>query len=63
MYPKFVNQTLLRQRAYRLPVRCDTIDPETSVTNYHYSLRNALRYEPEGRRINSEWFHWNFSLT
>jgi hypothetical protein len=23
----------------------------------------ALRYKPEGRRIDSQWGHWNFSLT
>jgi hypothetical protein len=23
----------------------------------------ALRYKPEGRRIDSRWYHWNFSLT
>jgi hypothetical protein len=23
----------------------------------------ALRYNPEGRRIDSRWCHWNFSLT
>jgi hypothetical protein len=23
----------------------------------------ALRYKPEGRRIDSRWCHWNFSLT
>jgi hypothetical protein len=23
----------------------------------------ALRYKLEGRRINSRWCHWNFSLT
>jgi hypothetical protein len=23
----------------------------------------ALRYKPEGCRINSQWCHWNFSLT
>jgi hypothetical protein len=23
----------------------------------------ALRHIPEGRRINSRWFYWNFSLT
>jgi hypothetical protein len=23
----------------------------------------ALRYKPEGRGIDSRWFHWNFSLT
>jgi len=23
----------------------------------------ALRYKPAGRRFNSQWCHWNFSLT
>jgi hypothetical protein len=23
----------------------------------------ALRYKPEGRRFDSRWCHWNFSLT
>jgi hypothetical protein len=23
----------------------------------------ALRYKPEGRVIDSQWCHWNFSLT
>jgi hypothetical protein len=23
----------------------------------------ALRYKPEGRKIDSRWCHWNFSLT
>jgi hypothetical protein len=23
----------------------------------------ALRYKPEGRRFNSQWCNWNFSLT
>jgi hypothetical protein len=23
----------------------------------------ALRYKPEGRGIDSQWCHWNFSLT
>jgi hypothetical protein len=23
----------------------------------------ALRYKPEGRRIDSQWCHWNFSMT
>jgi hypothetical protein len=23
----------------------------------------ALRYKPEGRRIDSRWCYWNFSLT
>jgi len=26
-------------------------------------LVEALRYKPEGRRFNSQWCHWNFSLT
>jgi hypothetical protein len=26
-------------------------------------LVEALRYKPEDRRFNSQWFHWNFSLT
>ena len=26
-------------------------------------LVEALRYEPEGRRFDSRWYHWNFSLT
>ena len=26
-------------------------------------LVKALRYKPEGRGFNSQWFHWNFSLT
>jgi len=23
----------------------------------------AMRYKPEGRRFNSRWCHWNYSLT
>ena len=26
-------------------------------------LVDALRYKPEGRRFDSRWCHWNFSLT
>ena len=26
-------------------------------------LVEALRYKPEGRGFDSQWFHWNFSLT
>jgi hypothetical protein len=26
-------------------------------------LVEALRYNPEGRRFDSRWCHWNFSLT
>ena len=26
-------------------------------------LVEALRYKPEGRVFNSQWFHWNFSPT
>ena len=26
-------------------------------------LVEALRYNPEGRRFDSRWSHWNFSLT
>jgi hypothetical protein len=26
-------------------------------------LVEALRYKPEGRGVDSRWFHWNFSLT
>jgi hypothetical protein len=26
-------------------------------------LVEALRYKPEGRGIDSQWCHWNFSLT
>jgi hypothetical protein len=26
-------------------------------------LVEALRYKPEGRRFDSRWCHWNFSLT
>jgi hypothetical protein len=26
-------------------------------------LVEALLYKPEGRRFNSRWCHWNFSLT
>jgi hypothetical protein len=25
-------------------------------------LVQALRYKPEGRRFDSRWSHWNFSL-
>jgi hypothetical protein len=24
---------------------------------------NPLRYKPEGRKFDSQWCHWNFSLT
>jgi hypothetical protein len=29
-----------------------------------YSARfvEALRYKPEGRRLDSQWCHWDFSL-
>jgi hypothetical protein len=27
------------------------------------AVDEALRYKPEGRRIDSRWCHWNFSLT
>jgi hypothetical protein len=27
------------------------------------ALEEALRYKPEGRGIDSRWYHWNFSLT
>jgi len=26
-------------------------------------LVEALRYKPEGRSFDSQWYHWNFSLT
>jgi len=26
-------------------------------------LVEALHYKPEGRRFDSRWCHWNFSLT
>jgi hypothetical protein len=26
-------------------------------------LVEALRYKPEGRRFDSRWCHWDFSLT
>jgi hypothetical protein len=26
-------------------------------------LIEALRYEPEGRGLDSQWCHWNFSLS
>jgi len=26
-------------------------------------LVEALRYKPEGRGFDSQWCHWNFSLT
>ena len=26
-------------------------------------LVQALRYKPEGRQFDSQWCHWNFSLT
>jgi hypothetical protein len=26
-------------------------------------LVNALRYKPAGRRFDSRWCHWNFSVT
>jgi hypothetical protein len=26
-------------------------------------LLEALRYKPEGRGFDSQWCHWNFSLT
>jgi len=26
-------------------------------------LVEAMRYKPEGRRFDSRWCHWNFSLT
>jgi hypothetical protein len=26
-------------------------------------LVEALRYKPEGRRFDSRWSHWNFSVT
>ena len=26
-------------------------------------LVEALRYKPEGRKFDSRWCHWNFSLT
>jgi hypothetical protein len=26
-------------------------------------LVEALRYKPEGRGLDSQWCHWNFSLT
>jgi hypothetical protein len=26
-------------------------------------LVEAVRYKPEGRGSNSQWCHWNFSLT
>ena len=26
-------------------------------------LVEALRYKPDGRRFDSQWFHWNFTLT
>jgi hypothetical protein len=40
--------------------------------SYIYTVKNgarggavveALRYNPEGHRIDSRWCHWNFSLT
>jgi len=27
------------------------------------SLVEALRYKPEGRRFDSQWYHWHFSLS
>jgi hypothetical protein len=27
------------------------------------AMLEALRYKPEGRRIDSRWCHWNFSMT
>jgi hypothetical protein len=27
------------------------------------SLVEAVRYKPEGRRFDSRWYHWNFSLS
>jgi hypothetical protein len=26
-------------------------------------LVGALRYKPEGRGFDLQWYHWNFSLT
>ena len=38
-----------------------------SITSYPRhavaQLVEALRYKPEGRGFNSQWCHWNFSLT
>jgi hypothetical protein len=36
----------------------------TAATNlWMAQLVEALRYKPEGRRIDYLWCHWNFSLT
>jgi len=40
-----------------------------AYNNYFYRKRSmhavvgALRYKPEGRRFDSRWGHWDFSLT
>jgi len=35
----------------------------TDVGHYVAQLVEALSYKPEGRRFDSRWCHWNFSLT
>jgi len=33
------------------------------LLSYSYEWGHALRYKPEGRGFDSQWYHWNFSLT
>jgi len=33
------------------------------VIHKYSSHTKALRYKPEGREFDSQWCHWNFSLT
>ena len=42
-----------------------TFCPPVITTRGHAvaHLVEALRYKPEGRRFDSRWYHWNFSLT
>ena len=37
--------------------------PQHEVGHAVAQLVEALRYKPEGRGLDSRWFHWNFSLT
>jgi hypothetical protein len=50
-----------------VPKDCTTFnlreDCFTIRENAVAQLVEAQRYKPEGRGVDSQWFHWNFSLT
>ena len=56
----------LSYSSVRVGTHVDTIEKKKNIYIYIYMGRvmvKALRYKPAGRGFDSQWCHWNFSVT